>query len=93
MKRLYKKKSWKMRAFCFFTLLICIVYGGEVTKERVYEVKWYNQNATAESDRLLAQVDMFWDSESEFMIPEYIRDGDVILEIACGPGHFSEKLL
>lgn len=64
----------------------------------LYEPSLYSANATLESDRLRAQVAMSWYKEGPWLrevMGGYAsaRGKFHILEIGCGPGHFSERLL
>lgn len=84
-----------MRVVFLFSLLFVVA-----CVARTYEVRYYNVNATVESNRLLAQVDMFWKSERQGLLALGLGAASAnagarvrILELACGPAHFSERVL
>jgi SAM-dependent methyltransferase len=65
---------------------------GERAGTLVYRPEFYNGNAEEESDRLKAQVDMSFEPEFAQFGPRLVL-ARRLLEVSCGPGHFSERLL
>jgi SAM-dependent methyltransferase len=66
--------------------------GAERAGTLVYRPEFYNGNAEEESDRLKAQVDMSFEPEFAQFGPRLVL-ARTLLEVSCGPGHFSERLL
>lgn len=73
-------------------LLVLTVVVGSARGSLVYTPEMYNSDAEAESDRLKAQVDMSFAKEFE-MFRGRLALSRRLLEVACGPGHYSERLL
>ena len=57
-----------------------------------YDVSTFSVDATAEMDRLNAQLDLFWDQELALYRRSGLRDGIRVLDCGCGPGLLLVKL-
>jgi ubiquinone/menaquinone biosynthesis C-methylase UbiE/acyl carrier protein len=57
-----------------------------------YDVSTFSVDATAEMDRLNAQLDLFWDQELALYQRSGLRDGIRVLDCGCGPGLLLVKL-
>ncbi len=63
------------------------------TKCGSYRVEHISENWEIETERLKAQVDLFWEKEKEFYRKAGLGDGMMVVEFGCGPGFMVEKLL
>ena len=57
-----------------------------------YDVSTFSVDATAEMDRLNAQLDLFWEQELALYRRCGLRDGIRVLDCGCGPGLLLVKL-
>ncbi len=73
-------------------LLVVVIAACCAAGALVYTPELYNKDAEAESDRLRAQVDMSFDKEFR-LFHGRVTLARRLLEVSCGPGHFSERLL
>jgi ubiquinone/menaquinone biosynthesis C-methylase UbiE len=64
-----------------------------MTTQVSYKVTTIATNVGKEIDRLRAQVELFWDSESKHYAGSGLRDGMHVVELGCGPGFTTGKLL
>ena len=60
--------------------------------EGSYHVSSFSANTQAEIRRLDAQVDLFWQTESELIFRYGLEDGMDYLDCGCGPGRLMERL-
>jgi ubiquinone/menaquinone biosynthesis C-methylase UbiE len=58
-----------------------------------YQIGTIASNVEKEIQRLKAQVDLFWESESKRYIEFGLQDGLSIVELGSGPGFLTEKLV
>lgn len=70
---------------------VCASLGGTIGS-LVYRPEYYNSDVAAESARLLAQVDMSYDAEVA-VYRSSLEKARSLLEVGCGPAHYSERLL
>lgn len=58
-----------------------------------YQIEKISGNLKLEVNRLKAQVELFWNKELKRYKEFGLRDGMSVVELGCGPGFLSEKLL
>lgn len=64
-----------------------------MTTQVSYNVTTIASNVDKEIDRLRAQVELFWDGEHKHYVECGLRDGMSLVELGCGPGFTTGKLL
>jgi ubiquinone/menaquinone biosynthesis C-methylase UbiE len=64
-----------------------------MTTQVSYKVATIATNIDKEIARLGAQVELFWDTEVKHYVESGLRDGMHLVELGCGPGFTTGKLL
>lgn len=64
-----------------------------MSTESTYGVRTATADADSEINRLRAGTLMFWHKERRLLAAYGLRDGDSVLELGCGPGFVTERLL
>jgi len=64
-----------------------------MTTQVSYKVTTIATNVGKEIERLRAQVELFWDGEVKHYAQSGLRDGMSVVELGCGPGFTTGKLL
>jgi ubiquinone/menaquinone biosynthesis C-methylase UbiE len=64
-----------------------------MTTQVSYKVTTIASNVDKEIERLRAQVELFWDCEAKHYVECGLRDGMSVVELGCGPGFTTGRLL